>query len=67
MTTPTSNLLATVMYVLSLTIYEIFAKQNAKNFTLKMKVKVKVKEKNGTVAMPLEMSDSITGDFYQNF
>ena len=41
----TSYLMAIVMFVLTLTIYEIYAKQYAESFALKMKVKVK--EKNG--------------------
>ena len=46
-----------VMFVLSRTVYEIFANQiNAK--TLKMKVKVKV-EKMGTCAIRLELFEFI--------
>ena len=55
----TSQLIAIVMFALSLTIYEIFAKiklNKIQFFTLKMKVKAK--EEKGTCVVRLEMFGS---------
>ena len=53
----TSYLTAIVMFAVSLTIYEIFAKQiKCKSLILEMQIK---EEENGTVAIRLEMFDSV--------
>ena len=57
--------MAITIFALSLTIYEIFAKQiKYQNLTFKMRVDVK-DEKNGTWAILLEIFDSIIGDFFK--